>query len=119
MASSTQRDLAPILHEVEQGVRTMASLAHAAEFAFGKSFEVSEPTMPGRSSPSGSSRHLEQSGFEVDEDGQALRRKPPRRPHSTPGGPPRSGASRHSGSCARIGQRELWARTHQVDGAVR
>ena len=29
-------------------------------------------------------RHLEQSGFEVDEDGQALRRWPPRPPHRTP-----------------------------------
>ena len=29
-------------------------------------------------------RHLEQSGFEVDEDGQALRRKAPRPPHRTP-----------------------------------
>ena len=29
-------------------------------------------------------QHLEQSGFEIDEDGQALRRKPPRPPHRTP-----------------------------------
>jgi hypothetical protein len=29
-------------------------------------------------------KHLERSGFEVDEDGQALRRKPPRPPHRTP-----------------------------------
>ena len=29
--------------------------------------------------------HLEQSGFEIDEDGQALRRKPPAPPHRTPG----------------------------------
>jgi hypothetical protein len=30
-------------------------------------------------------RHLEQSNFEINEDGQALRRKPPRPPHRTPG----------------------------------
>ena len=29
--------------------------------------------------------HLEQSGFEVDEDGEALRRKPPAPLHRTPG----------------------------------
>ena len=29
--------------------------------------------------------HLEQSGFEVDEDGQALRRRPPASLHRTPG----------------------------------
>jgi hypothetical protein len=29
-------------------------------------------------------QHLEQSGFEVDEVGQALRRKPPQPPHRTP-----------------------------------
>jgi hypothetical protein len=29
-------------------------------------------------------RHLEQSNFEIDEDGQALRRRPPRPPHRTP-----------------------------------
>jgi hypothetical protein len=29
--------------------------------------------------------HLEQSGFEVDEDGQVLRRKPPDPLHRTPG----------------------------------
>jgi hypothetical protein len=29
-------------------------------------------------------RHLEQSGFEVDEAGQALRRRPPAPPHKTP-----------------------------------
>jgi hypothetical protein len=28
--------------------------------------------------------HLEQSGFELDEGGQALRRRPPRPPHRTP-----------------------------------
>ena len=30
-------------------------------------------------------QHLEMSNFEIDEDGQALRRKPPRPPHRTPG----------------------------------
>ena len=29
-------------------------------------------------------KHLEGSGFELDERGQALRQRPPRRPHSTP-----------------------------------
>ena len=29
-------------------------------------------------------RHLEQSNFEIDEDRQTLRRKPPRPPHRTP-----------------------------------
>jgi hypothetical protein len=30
-------------------------------------------------------QHLELSNFEIDEEGQALRRKPPRPPHRTPG----------------------------------
>jgi hypothetical protein len=29
-------------------------------------------------------RHLEQSGFELDEGGQTLRKRPPRPPHRTP-----------------------------------
>jgi hypothetical protein len=28
--------------------------------------------------------HLEQSGFEIDEDGQTLRKRPPPPPHKTP-----------------------------------
>jgi hypothetical protein len=31
-------------------------------------------------------KHLEQSGFELDEDGQALRKRPPVRPHGMPRG---------------------------------
>jgi hypothetical protein len=31
-----------LFYQVELGVRIMASLSHAAEFAFGKRFEVSE-----------------------------------------------------------------------------
>jgi hypothetical protein len=45
------------------------------------------PLPPRLSAPSARSeqgQHLEQSGFEVDEVGQALRRKPPQPPHRTP-----------------------------------